>query len=49
MLLPMNTGSIRCAVAVWSLQNLEDIIEMAEAVAGGAEALRRSPFCALYS
>ena len=33
----------------WSRQNLEDIIEMAEAVAGGAEALRRSPFCALYS
>jgi len=33
----------------WSLQNLEDIIEMAEAVAGGAEALRRNPFCALYS
>jgi trimethylamine--corrinoid protein Co-methyltransferase len=33
----------------WSRQNLEDIIEMAEAVAGGAESLRRSPFCALYS
>jgi trimethylamine--corrinoid protein Co-methyltransferase len=32
-----------------SRQNLEDIIEMAEAVAGGAEALRRNPFCALYS
>ena len=33
----------------WSRQNLESIIEMAEAVAGGAEALRRSPFCALYT
>ena len=33
----------------WSRQNLEEIIEMAEAVAGGAEPLRRSPFCALYS
>jgi trimethylamine--corrinoid protein Co-methyltransferase len=33
----------------WSRQNLEDIVEMAEAVAGGAEPLRRSPFCALYS
>jgi|SaaInl7_200m_RNA_FD_contig_71_455747_length_1628_multi_3_in_0_out_0_1 trimethylamine---corrinoid protein Co-methyltransferase len=33
----------------WSRANLEDIVEMAEAVAGGAEALRRSPFMALYS
>jgi len=33
----------------WSRQNLEAIIGMAEAVAGGAEALRRSPFCALYT
>jgi trimethylamine--corrinoid protein Co-methyltransferase len=33
----------------WSRQNLEDIVEMAEAVAGGAEALRRNPFMALYS
>ena len=33
----------------WSRANLEDIIEMAEAVAGGAAALQRSPFCALYS
>ncbi|MCS7261262.1 MAG: trimethylamine methyltransferase family protein, partial [Anaerolineae bacterium] len=32
----------------WSLENLKDIIEMAEIVAGGAEALQRSPFCALY-
>ncbi len=33
----------------WSRANLEDIVEMAEAVAGGPEALRRSPFMALYS
>jgi trimethylamine--corrinoid protein Co-methyltransferase len=33
----------------WDRPNLEAIIEMAEAVAGGAEALRRNPFCALYS
>ncbi len=33
----------------WSRGNLEDIVEMAEVVAGGAEALRRSPFMALYS
>ena len=33
----------------WSLANLKDIIAMAECVAGGAEALQRSPFCALYT
>jgi trimethylamine--corrinoid protein Co-methyltransferase len=33
----------------WDRANLEDIVEMAEAVAGGAEALRQSPFMALYS
>jgi trimethylamine--corrinoid protein Co-methyltransferase len=33
----------------WDRENLEDIVEMAEAVAGGAEALCRSPFMALYS
>jgi len=33
----------------WNRVNLEAIIEMAEAVAGGAEALQRNPFCALYS
>jgi trimethylamine--corrinoid protein Co-methyltransferase len=33
----------------WDRPNLEAIIDMAEAVVGGAEALRRSPFCALYS
>jgi trimethylamine--corrinoid protein Co-methyltransferase len=33
----------------WNRTNLEDIVEMAEAVAGGVEALRRNPFMALYS
>jgi trimethylamine--corrinoid protein Co-methyltransferase len=33
----------------WSQENLVDIVQMAEAVAGGAEALRRNPFMALYS
>ena len=33
----------------WNRANLEDIVKMAEAVAGGAEALRRNPFMALYS
>lgn len=33
----------------WNRANLEDIVEMAEAVAGGTEALRRNPFMALYS
>ena len=33
----------------WSRSNLEDIIAMAEAVAGGEDDLRRNPFCALYS
>jgi trimethylamine--corrinoid protein Co-methyltransferase len=33
----------------WNRQNLEEIVEMAEAVAGGAEALQRNPFFALYS
>jgi trimethylamine--corrinoid protein Co-methyltransferase len=33
----------------WDRSNLEDIITMAETVAGGAEELRRKPFCALYS
>jgi trimethylamine--corrinoid protein Co-methyltransferase len=33
----------------WSRQNLVDILDMAELIAGGAEPLRRSPFCALYS
>jgi trimethylamine--corrinoid protein Co-methyltransferase len=33
----------------WSRANLETIVAMAEAAAGGEEALQRSPFCALYS
>jgi len=33
----------------WDRVNLEDIVEMAEVVAGGAEALRQKPFMALYS
>ncbi len=33
----------------WDRANLEDIISMAEAVAGGEQELRRKPFCALYS
>lgn len=33
----------------WSRSNLESIITMAEKIAGGAEELRRKPFCALYS
>jgi trimethylamine--corrinoid protein Co-methyltransferase len=33
----------------WSVDNLRAIVDMAEAVAGGAQALQRNPFCALYS
>jgi trimethylamine--corrinoid protein Co-methyltransferase len=33
----------------WSLENLKDIVEMAEAVAGGEEALRLHPFITLYA
>lgn len=33
----------------WDADNLTGILQMAEAIAGGAEKLRRSPFCALYS
>ena len=33
----------------WNLANLKDIVAMAEAVAGGAQALQRSPFLALYT
>ncbi len=33
----------------WNLDNLKDIVAMAEAVAGGAEALQRNPFIALYT
>lgn len=37
------------AFTAWSLENLKDIIEMAEIVAGGAEELQRKPFCVLYT
>jgi trimethylamine--corrinoid protein Co-methyltransferase len=33
----------------WSLDNLKAIVQMAEAVAGGAKDLRSSPFIALYT
>jgi trimethylamine--corrinoid protein Co-methyltransferase len=33
----------------WNLDNQKDVVAMAEAVAGGAEALQRNPFCALYT
>jgi len=33
----------------WNQDNLKDIIALAETVAGGAEELRRNPFCILYS
>jgi trimethylamine--corrinoid protein Co-methyltransferase len=33
----------------WDRQNLEDIVAMAEAVAGSPQALQHSPFCALYT
>ena len=46
----MVTNTIKPIVyTAWNRRNLEDIVEMAEAVAGGAEPLRHSPFCALYS
>ncbi len=37
------------AFTSWNLDNLKDIVEMAEIVAGGAEELQRKPFCALYT
>jgi trimethylamine--corrinoid protein Co-methyltransferase len=46
----MVTNTVKpIAFTAWSLENLKDIIGMAEAVAGGAAALQRSPFCALYT
>jgi trimethylamine--corrinoid protein Co-methyltransferase len=33
----------------WNLRNLQAIVEMAQVAAGGAEALQRDPFCALYA
>jgi trimethylamine--corrinoid protein Co-methyltransferase len=32
----------------WSLDNLKDIVEMAEVVAGGPDALRQNPFLVVY-
>jgi trimethylamine--corrinoid protein Co-methyltransferase len=37
------------AFTAWNLDNLKDIVEMAEVVAGGAEELQSKPFCALYT
>jgi trimethylamine--corrinoid protein Co-methyltransferase len=37
------------AFTAWNLENLKDIVEMAEIIAGGAEELQRKPFCALYT
>jgi trimethylamine--corrinoid protein Co-methyltransferase len=43
-----NTSKPICYTA-WDLANLKDIVEICEAVAGGAEAFRRSPFSVLYT
>lgn len=43
-----NTGK-PIVFTAWNLEGLRDIVEMAEAVAGGAEALRRNPFAVLYA
>ena len=45
----LNNTTKPLVYTAWDRPNLEAIVEMAEAVTGGAEALRRSPFCALYS
>jgi trimethylamine---corrinoid protein Co-methyltransferase len=46
----MVSNSVKPIVfTAWNLDNLKDIVAMAEAVAGGAEALQRNPFCALYT
>ena len=46
----MLTNTVKPIIyTAWSRANLESIIAIAEAAAGGAEALRRSPNCALYS
>lgn len=45
----MVTNTVKPIVyATWGPQNLKVIVEICEAVAGGAEALRRSPFAALF-
>jgi trimethylamine--corrinoid protein Co-methyltransferase len=43
-----NTTKPICYTA-WNLDNLKDIVEIGEAVAGGVEAFRRSPFAILYT
>jgi len=36
-------------ITAWNLQNLKDIVKMAEVVAGGEDALRVNPFMSLYA
>lgn len=36
-------------ITAWSLENLKDIVAMAEAVAGGEDALRQNPFIVIYT
>ena len=36
-------------VTAWNQENMEDIVAMAEVVAGGEEELRRNPFIVMYS
>ena len=43
-----NTSKPICYTA-WDLENLKDIVAICEAVAGGAEAFRRSPSAILYT
>jgi len=43
-----NTSKPICFTA-WNVDNLKDIIEICEVVAGGAEAFRHSPFAILYT
>jgi trimethylamine--corrinoid protein Co-methyltransferase len=43
-----NTSKPICFTA-WNVDNLKDIVEICEVVAGGAEAFRRSPFAILYA
>ena len=43
-----NTTKPLC-YTTWNLDNLKDIVEICEVVAGGAEAFRRNPFAILYT
>ena len=43
-----NTAKPICYTA-WNLTSLKDILEMCEAIAGGAEAFQRNPFAILYA